>query len=448
MWPRATIAILSGLLLTGSLTSAAANNNTSLLTDTTFPLKTSSALQETVSNSPSKNRNKKARPKSSDLGGTPIKFATYNICKMTCSDRYSWQTRRARVARNIIAADADVVAVQEATTDDFRGKDHWQDLAALLKSGGYTVAYDEVGNCSKFGTAGGGDGNHIQRGKPCTKGSHLFYKADVVEPVSYTGPTDFPAPTAQCAKYEGRAMPGLFIDLDKETKVYWRDYVDFDCEDFIGWAPVQTRSAGLVSTKSLTPNTQWGGVLDRYFAWGYFRHKSSGARFLAMSVHLPSDRKITQNKPPQAIEQMRLDSADAIARWADQRNTIFGVSALPTIIMGDLNSFAARQPNGAQKHFADAGYVDTFTAEKKVNKAFATVNSNKATQQYKGFPPKAFHYKYNGVGTRIDYILAKNAETSLRWEIFLQLHKGFMFDEDYRGSDHNLVRATAQIPTR
>jgi hypothetical protein len=111
--------------------------------------------------------------------------------------------------------------------------------------------------------------------------------------------------------------------------------------------------------------------------------------------------------------------------------------------MGDLNSFAARQPRGAQWVFEQAGFIDSFRAARRINARYPTANYTPLTRQWDGFPPEP--QKYARAASRIDYILGRNGVMPLRYEVFLTLRNG-RFDNRFRGSDHNLVLASLALP--
>ena len=293
-----------------------------------------------------------------------VGFATYNVCKIECgTGQWSWPNRRSAITRTVGAANAQVLAVQEADLGD----DHINDVARLLKPQGYRLANTGFRNC--VGSCG----------------AHIFYKQGSIAPV-----------------------------LESQRTL-----------------------AGMVSQRSLTKGAPWGGVKqDRTISWALLRTKSTGNTFMVISMHLP-------NEKTGAGESVRNAVARAVARWSRRKAIAHGYRKLPTIVMGDLNSHAGRQPNGAQKQFTNAGFTDAYNAPRGRNRKYSSINFNQSSARWLGFPPRPF--VYGPSGTRLDYILSRNTGRARSWELMLRLKSNGAFDNRFRGSDHNLIRATIPI---
>lgn len=197
------------------------------------------------------------------------------------------------------------------------------------------------------------------------------------------------------------------------------------------------KSATGMESQRILSGRDWGPVQDRNLSWAYLQDIASGAVFMAVSVHLPNEKTAL-------AEQLRQETAAGVAGWIDRQNARVGMSGIPVVVMGDLNSFQARQPDGAQQVFYNHGFVDAFTATKRVNARYPTVNMTPVTRHFDGFPPRP--HRYAGLASRIDYILGKGGVVPLRHEVFLKLRSNGTFDNRYRGSDHNLVRAHLSLP--
>lgn len=347
---------------------------------------------------------------------TVVPVATYNVCKVNCQGgKFSWNRRREAVVRNIVAADPAVIAVQEAPTLPWRRTTQWADLTALLARQGYQQTSDQDG-CTQG----------------CTRGAHLYFDKDRIRVFPVTEPSGLPAPPEQCRKYlDDPNLP------KRKRGAYFADWHQYGCERHVGYKEYFNVSTGMESQRQLS-GLQWGSIQDRNVTWAYLQHIASGTVFLALSVHMPNEKTAH-------AEQLRRQTAAGLATWADQHSARVGLAGVPVILMGDLNSFQSRQPNGAQQVFYDRGYTDAFSAAKRVNSRFPTVNVTPLTRRWDGFPPKPF--KYSRAASRIDYILAKNGVTPLRHEVFLKLLPDGSFDNRYRGSDHNLVRAVLSLPS-
>lgn len=195
-------------------------------------------------------------------------------------------------------------------------------------------------------------------------------------------------------------------------------------------------ATGLVSLRSVTRGVNWdaaGG--DRGFAWALLQHRPSKSVFLAVSVHLPNE------KDP-AAEKARRASAAAMATWTVRKTREQGLPGLPVLVAGDFNSFAERQPRGAQHVLARNGFTDAFAAPTRVNESRPTANYAFGSDGWPNKPPR-----FNGPAPRIDYVFGRGARP-IRHEVFLRLTNSGAFDPRFRGSDHNLVRTQWRIPDR
>jgi endonuclease/exonuclease/phosphatase family metal-dependent hydrolase len=350
---------------------------------------------------------------SDDLPRITITAATYNVCKVNCSTKYPWAQRRNAVVRTVAEASPDVLAVQEAPTLPWRATTQWADLTTLLSGVGYQQPSDRDG-CS--------DG--------CTRGAHIYFNPTRLRPYSILRPSGQPEPPPQCMVYLNN--PNLPEDLSGREFRDWRTY---RCRDFLGYSPTQDVGVGMASQRELT-GMGWGPIQDRNVSWAYLQDIATGGVFLAVSVHLPTE-KTTKG------EDVRQSVARALPGWIDSLNADRGLTGVPALIMGDLNSYATRQPRGAQWILGQAGFVDAFEAPDRVNPRYGTVNYTPRIRKWDGFPPKPF--RYANEASRIDYVLGKNGVLPLRHEVVLHL-RGGKFDPDYRGSDHNLVRTQLSLP--
>jgi endonuclease/exonuclease/phosphatase family metal-dependent hydrolase len=344
-----------------------------------------------------------------------ITVATYNVCKVNCQGgRFSWQNRRTAIVRTVVAADPAVLAVQEAPTLPWRGTTQWADLTGLLSRAGYQQTSEQDG-CSQG----------------CTRGAHLYFDPDRIRLFTVTKPSGQPAPPEQCQPYLGDP------DLPRRKRgAYFSDWYEYGCEQHLGYSATVDTSTGMESQMQLSGQS-WGSVQDRNVSWAYLQEIATGAVFMALSVHLP-------NEKTSRAEFLRQQTAAGIAAWVQRQNAEVGLAGIPVVLMGDLNSFQKRQPRGAQAVFTEAGFVDAFDAPQRINARYPTVNFTPLTRRWNGFPPKPF--KYAKVASRIDYIFGGRGVVPLAHEVFLTLRPDGRFDDRYRGSDHNLVRARLSLP--
>ncbi len=368
-----------------------------------------------------------------------LTFATYNVCKTLCgTGEFTWERRKDATVRTILSARPDVLALQEAD------KSYWFYEQELGKHG-YARLTPDVDECSGV----------------CVSDSQLFYRTSAVIPVAAQVRSE-PRPSAcEAFPVEGPVEPDYpdlppepAWDADEQEWARWeairdrleaehgrafkayldayRAYSSAGCQDYSDWTPF--RALGSASTSL----SAWGtpalarSAEDRNLTWGLFRHKATGAAFIAVSMHLPNE-KSTQ------AEKYRKHLARTVKPRLQQWREKVGAPSVPVILMGDLNSFDYRQPRGAHWVLGKQGFRDAYSARKKVNGNVTTVNTSATTRD--PFPPRP---RRSDSPTRIDYVMVDQGK-ALRYEVHLRL-KGGRFDNRYRGSDHNLVKATLKLP--
>ena len=351
-----------------------------------------------------------AQKRPADETRTEITVATYNVCKVNCSSRHPWKRRRMAVKRTVQAARPAVLAVQEAPTLRWRSTTQWADLTK--SAGTRRVPPDQQpGRCTQG----------------CTRGAHLYFDPQRIRVFEVRKPSD--SGTA-CAVPQVPRRPGSPRRRRARTSRLVRARLP-------GTPGVHALHRH-VDGDAVPAGTQWatvGRVQDRNVSWPYLQDLASGGVFMALSMHLPNE-KTTQG------EQLRRQVSARVASRIDAQNVELGLGAIPIVAMGDLNSFQKRQPQGAQTVFYDFGFVDAFQAPLRINARFPTVNFTLRPASGR-VPAKPF--KYARLASRIDYVLGKNGVRPLTHEVFLKLRNG-RFDKRFRGSDHNLVRATLSVP--
>ncbi|CAB4834616.1 MAG: hypothetical protein F2763_07850 [Actinobacteria bacterium] len=320
-------------------------------------------------------------------------FATFNVCKVDCAaPAPPWDIRRDRVARVIGESGADVVGLQEATNNPTTtAKTQVADIQTLLAPAGYVSPFFTVDSneCRRPRDAQG----ELTGPSPCDNSAALLYRTATIEQV--TTPTGLP-------------------------------------------------SAGIVQVGSIAPGIDAISAA-RSVAWAYLRGKNGAGPFLAISLHLDSNKDAT-------AETSRVAVGQALGGWVNWMNGIQGMSNTPVILMADLNSYAKRQPNGVQMALTSAGWIDAHSARSRRNIQYSTINYNpRLGADAQGFPaaPYKFHKTKknpNGEATRIDYIMGYG--TGLRvidYEVVIYL-TGKAFNTDYQASDHQMVKATFAFP--
>ena len=320
-------------------------------------------------------------------------FATFNVCKVDCAaPAPPWDIRRDRVARVIGESGADVVGLQEATNNPTTtAKTQVADIQTLLAPAGYVSPFFTVDSneCRRPRDAQG----ELTGPSPCDNSAALLYRTATIEQV--TTPTGLP-------------------------------------------------SAGIVQVGSIAPGIDAISAA-RSVAWAYLRGKNGAGPFLAISLHLDSNKDAT-------AETSRVAVGQALGGWVNWMNGIQGMSNTPVILMADLNYYAKRQPNGVQMALTSAGWIDAHSARSRRNIQYSTINYNpRLGADAQGFPaaPYKFHKTKknpNGEATRIDYIMGYG--TGLRvidYEVVIYL-TGKAFNTDYQASDHQMVKATFAFP--
>jgi hypothetical protein len=206
-------------------------------------------------------------------------------------------------------------------------------------------------------------------------------------------------------------------------------------------------SAGIVLTSTIAPGVDPQSAI-RSVAWAYLQGANGTGPFLAVSLHTDSA------KTPEA-EASRVAIAGALDAWAQGWNAARGLAGVPVVLMADLNSYAKRQPNGAQKVLVDSGWTDAATAPTRRNVQFSTINYNPLLGlNEQGFPARPYEFRTSRKNpelnaTRIDYIMAKGGGVqALDYEVVIRLNSDGTFAADYQASDHQMVRSTIAFTPR
>jgi endonuclease/exonuclease/phosphatase family metal-dependent hydrolase len=180
-----------------------------------------------------------------------------------------------------------------------------------------------------------------------------------------------------------------------------------------------------------------GAYPYRQVTWAYLNGRDGAGAFLAISAHLTNDKS-------SAGEQHRVAFGRALTGWAAAMNAERGLTGAPVVLMGDLNSFDARQPKGVQRVLRGSGWKDAHTAPKRRNIDIHTINY--AVAGSTGWPSKPIR-NATGVASRLDYILYRGPVKATSYEVVVRLLPNGRYDPAYQGSDHNMVRATLAFPT-
>jgi endonuclease/exonuclease/phosphatase family metal-dependent hydrolase len=165
----------------------------------------------------------------------------------------------------------------------------------------------------------------------------------------------------------------------------------------------------------------WVLAPGRYAAYQLLEHRTSGARFLAVSVHLEPGSGQEIDLRRQAQTQQLLAFVKAFQATQD----------VPVVYLGDFNSHERNVVDGPGTAFRAAGHVDADeAAQARVNADYNSAN------QYRRIPPTG--------GLHIDHVYVPQGVAVRRWEMRLDLTGG-----QFVGaipSDHNPIVADAVLP--
>ncbi len=306
-----------------------------------------------------------------------LTFATFNVCKSECAPPApAWSVRRDRVANVIEASGADVIGLQEAT--------NWPvgtqtSTAAGRERSVSLPQWQDIANLS----APAGYVAPVQDGPRCR--------------------VDFACTHTARLMFNGRTVQQ---------------------------ADVSGSSAG---DATLGEIARTGTAADsRQVAWAYLQGRNGAGPFLALSAHLETAKTA-------AGEASRVAFGRGLDAWVVRMNAERGVPGLPVVLMGDFNSYDARQPHGIQRVLRDAGWQDAWNAPSRTNIGINSVNYSPTSRS--GWPVRPIRNP-SGVASRIDYIVFRGAGLSAtRYEVMARLDAAGRYLEPYRASDHNLLRA-------
>lgn len=303
-------------------------------------------------------------------GFAALTFVTYNVCKADCDDPApSWSQRRGRLAAVIGALGADVLGLQEATDQQ-------------VGSGGLTQWQDIQRLVSPLGYVApryAARNDTCERGA-CTHTARLLYRTATVTPVRL--PNGTPA---------------------------------------AGYAAQRDIAA------ALGPHSA-----PREVAWAYLRPRTGGVPFLAVAMHLATEKDAQ-------TEADRVAVARGLGPWADALGARLGIGTVPVVLMADLNSFDRRQPAGAQAALRAVGWSDAWKAPQRKNIGINSTNYSPTSRS--GWPIRPIRNP-SGVASRVDYVMYRGTGVRARaYQVVVWLNKDGTFVDELRASDHNPVRA-------
>ena len=182
----------------------------------------------------------------------------------------------------------------------------------------------------------------------------------------------------------------------------------------------------------------WPVRTRKIWSWAQLRDRSTGKIFTVVAIHLP----VTNKKVPATSNALRNSLVEALNQMLIRK----GLHTRPVIIAGDFNSSFNAFPDGPDQTLRNLGYYDTSSSvTPNPNTRYATANLSVygQSQQTNGYPDAPSLYPYPA--PRIDFIFTLNAPGAKSYENVIPLLNG-KFDDNYRGSDHNMQVADIGIP--
>ena len=385
-----------------------------------------------------------AQSQAGTRSGPDLTFATWNFCNHTCGD---YTRRLAAMARTVQAVQPDVLALQEV---DVRGN-----RLTLVED-----RLDDLGYVNTNPTA------HVTCPEKCE--AHLFIRASQFR---VTGADESPRLTDRCQTLLddvewSRLNDDLYLrEQDLRDQLDSATTPDDETRDSVARARLRTQLIELGAQKRALRDERYDCELDQQdlgsfesptfgylpmarvssraagnpASFAFLEHVATGARLLAVSLHLDKQNGTDLHGPD---DRARNAAALGLARWTKQRAAEQGLAGIPTIMMGDFNSYLRKQPRGPQWVLQREGFVIADKA--RVGRNYATVNKVPVDARWNGFPPKP--RVFPDLGPQIDTVMARGAGAPKRFEVYVKTLPNGRFDERFRASDHNLVRAIIPIP--
>jgi len=165
----------------------------------------------------------------------------------------------------------------------------------------------------------------------------------------------------------------------------------------------------------------WTLAPGRYAAYQQLENRTSGARFLAVSVHLESGSGLDVDLRRKAQTEQLLAFVKAFQASQD----------VPVVYLGDFNSHERNVMDGPGVTFRAAGHVDADeVAQARVNAQYNSAN------QYRRIAPTG--------GLHLDHVYAPQGVAVRSWQMALNLTAGSFVG--VIPSDHNPVVADVVLP--
>ena len=176
----------------------------------------------------------------------------------------------------------------------------------------------------------------------------------------------------------------------------------------------------------------------RYLAWGIFTQKSTNKKFFVGDTHLEPGGGTD-------LQDLRKRQTQAITAEVKKRNP----SNFPVLLTGDLNSHKWTAPTNAPYDvLTAAGYIDplgnTYASDLPSGTATAEKTVGANYDSFNAFNRLANARNSWGNGTYLDYIFTSKMRV-VEWRTVVNVDSNGNFIGTIP-SDHNMVKATVQLP--
>ncbi len=263
-----------------------------------------------------------------------------------------------------------------------------------------------------------------------------FAKTQFLDVQNLIRPAGFVAPTMPAAADQCRWTASNPHPCDHTTGIVFNTRTVSQAT-----TPNGSASAGTLPSSAVASGLDPASAV-RKISWAYLQGGNGTGPFLVLSIH-------TSNGKDGATEASRVALGQALGPWADAWNAAHGLAGVPTVMLGDLNSYKKRQPNGMQQVLVGSGWLDAATAPERRNVQYSTINHNpKLAANEQGFPRAPYIFRTSRSNpvldaTRIDYVMARGGDVSAAdYEVVIRLLADGSFDPQYQASDHQMVRST------
>lgn len=312
-----------------------------------------------------------------------VSVATFNVCAAASNCR-NWTSKRENaIVRRILAAKADVVAVQEIT-----GKS--EKLAQRLRPYGFAHYTQRV---SKLDEA-------------------IYYRTSTMA----MAVADHSVEACEVEPYRG-VQDTQTWRFPRHLDVATQQWYSFQTSGWFTEQPV-CRPRELAVEREGRIGSPTGATA----AWAALRLKKTDKTYMFVSAHL------SYGPTSKLARQRGRETRQLISSAKDVAGD------LPIIFMGDFNSYRGASDDAPRQEMARQGWVDTFDNSTTYTRPYVSSSS--------GWGSQVRTLKY--WGGHIDRIFIRTSMGAGNWKIVAKVRKRRYVGT--RASDHNLVRATIYLP--